>query len=117
MRLTGRNTCHRRGRTRADAQELSARRFCCAVLELVESLLHLRQKAEAESAGGIRNSALLDAKHPGWQEELPIYVPAEAEALVAELLTGLLDEKMTGLSTVGVEARRYLVNRSGQWLP
>ena len=42
---------------------------------------------------------------------MPIYVPAEDEALVAELLTGLLDEKMTGLTTEGVEVRRYLVKR------
>ena len=81
------------------------------------SLLELRRKAEAESAGGVRNSALLDAKHPGWRDELPIYVPAEDEALVAELLTGLLDEKMTGLTTEGVEVRRYLVKRDGEWRP
>ena len=48
---------------------------------------------------------------------LPIYVPPEDEALVAELLTGLLDETMAGLATEGVEARRYLVNRNGEWLP
>ncbi|MBR1240306.1 hypothetical protein JQ620_09230 [Bradyrhizobium sp. AUGA SZCCT0274] len=103
-----------RGRMRKSYQHDD---FVALCSELVESLLHLRQIAEAESAGGIRNSALLDAKHPGWQDQLPIYVPAEDEALVTELLTGLLDEKMTGLSTVGVEARRYLVNRSGHWLP
>ncbi len=91
--------------------------FVALCSELVEGLLHLRRKAEAERRGGIRNSALLDAKHPGWRDELPIYVPAEDEALVAELLTGLLDEKMSGLSTEGVEVRRYLVNRNGEWRP
>ena len=100
-----------RGRMRKSYQHDD---FVALCSELVESLLHLRRKAEAESAGGIRNSALLDAKHPGWRDELPIYVPAEDEALVAELLTGLLDEKMTGLSTEGVEARRYLVKRNGR---
>ena len=58
----------------------------------------MRRKAEAESASGVRNSALLDATHQSWRDELPIYVPAKDEALVAELLTGLLDERMTGLS-------------------
>jgi hypothetical protein len=89
--------------------------FVALCSELVQRLLHLRQKAETEGADGIRNSALLDVKYPGWRDELPIYVPTEDEALVAELLTGLLDEKMTGLATEGVEARRYLVKRGGEW--
>jgi hypothetical protein len=89
--------------------------FIALCSELVASLLELRQKAEAESRDGIRNSALLDAKHPGWRDELPIYVPIEDEALAAELLTGLLDEKMTGLAVEGVEVRRYLVKREGEW--
>jgi len=91
--------------------------FIALCSELVMTLLELRQKAEAESPGGIRNSALLDAKHPGWRDELPIYVPAEDETLVAELLNGLIDEKMTGLTTEGVEVRRYLVRRNGEWYP
>lgn len=57
--------------------------FIALCSELVTSLLELRRKAEAESAGGVRNSALLDAKHPHWRDELPIYVPAEDEAFVA----------------------------------
>ena len=103
-----------RGRMRKSYQHDD---FVALCSELVTSLLELRRKAEAESRGGIRNSALLDAKHPGWREELPIYVPAEDEALVVELLTGLLDEKMTGLTTEGVEVRRYLVKRGGEWHP
>jgi hypothetical protein len=103
-----------RGRMRKSYQHDD---FVALCSELAESLLHLRRKAEAEATGGIRNSALLDAKHPGWRDELPIYVPAEDEALVAELLTGLLDEKMSGLSTEGVEAKRYLVKRNGEWVP
>jgi hypothetical protein len=103
-----------RGRMRKSYQHDD---FVALCSELVEKLLDLRRKAEAESAGGIRNSALLDAKHPGWRDDLPIYVPAEDEDLVTELLTGLLDEKMTGLSTMGVEVRRYLVKRNDQWLP
>ena len=91
--------------------------FVALCSELVTSLLELRRKAEAESAGGVRNSALLDAKHPGWRDELPIYVPVEDEALVAELLTGLLDERMTGLTVEGVEVRRYLVKRECEWHP
>ena len=87
------------------------------MLGVVASLLGLRQKAEAESRNGIRNSALLDAKLPGWRDELPIYVPVEDEALVAELLTGLLDERMTGLTVEGVEVRRYLVERECEWHP
>jgi hypothetical protein len=103
-----------RGRMRKSYQHDD---FIALCSELVASLLELRQKAEAESRDGIRNSALLDAKHPGWRDELPIYVPAEDEALVAELLTGLLDEKMTGLTVQGVEVRRYLVKREGEWHP
>lgn len=91
--------------------------FVALCSELVERLLDLRRTAEAEGAGSIRNSALLDIRRPGWREDLPIYVPAQDEALVTELLTGLLDEKMTGLSTEGVEARRYLVKSNGRWIP
>lgn len=103
-----------RGRMRKSYQHDD---FIALCSELVTSLLKLRRQAETESAGGIRNSALLDTKQPGWRDELPIYVPAEDEALIAELLTGLLDEKMIGLTTDGVEVRRYLVNRDGEWWP
>lgn len=103
-----------RGRMRKSYQHDD---FIALCSELVTSLLELRRTAETESAGGVRNSALLDAKYPYWRDELPIYVPAEDEALVAELLTGLLDEKMTGLTTEGVTARRYLVKRNGEWRP
>ena len=103
-----------RGRMRKSYQHDD---FIALCSELVASLLGLRQKAEAESRNGIRNSALLDAKLPGWRDELPIYVPVEDEALVAELLTGLLDERMTGLTVEGVEVRRYLVERECEWHP
>jgi hypothetical protein len=103
-----------RGRMRKSYQHDD---FIALCSELVTGLLELRRKAEAESAGGVRNSALLDAKHPHWRDALPIYVPAKDEALVAELLTGLLDEKMAGLTTEGVEVRRYLVKRDGEWRP
>ena len=103
-----------RGRMRKSYQHDD---FVALCSELVASLLKLREKAEAESRDGIRNSALLDAKHRGWREDLPIYVPAEDEALVAELLIGLLDEKMTGLTTDGVEVRRYLIKREDDWHP
>ncbi|MER8975273.1 STY4851/ECs_5259 family protein [Mesorhizobium sp. M0800] len=103
-----------RGRMRKSYQHDD---FVALCSELVERLLDLRRTAEAEGAGSIRNSALLDIRRPGWREDLPIYVPAQDEALVTELLTGLLDEKMTGLSTEGVEARRYLVKSNGQWVP
>ena len=103
-----------RGRMRKSYQHND---FVALCSELVESLLQLRQKAESDGAGSVRNSALLDARYPGWRDELPIYVPAEDEALVAELLTGLLDERMSGLTTEGVEARRYLIKRDGTWRP
>jgi len=103
-----------RGRMRKSYQHDDFVELCS---ELVEGLLNLRRTAEAESTAGVRNSALLDARHPGWRDELPIYVPPQDEALVIELLTGLLDEKMTGLTTEGVEARRFLVKRNGEWLP
>jgi hypothetical protein len=103
-----------RGRMRKSYQHDD---FVALCSELVENLLHLRRKAEAEGTGGVRNSALLDVLHPNWRDELPIYVPPEDEALVAELLTGLLDEKMTGLTTEGVEVRRQLVKRNNEWVP
>jgi hypothetical protein len=101
-----------RGRMRKSYQRDD---FVALCSELVAALLQLRRKAEVEGAGGIRNSALLDARYPGWRDELPIYVPTEDEALVTELLNGLLDEKMTGLATEGVEVRRYLVKSDGEW--
>lgn len=91
--------------------------FVALCSELAERLLHFRRKAEAEGTRQIRNSALLDSKYPGWRDELPIYVPAEDEALVTELLSGLLNERMSGLATEGVEVRRYLVKREGEWHP
>jgi hypothetical protein len=103
-----------RGRLRKSYQHDD---FVALCSELVTGLLELRHKAEAESATGIRNSALLDVRYPDWRDELPIYVPTEDEALVAELLTGLLNEKMIGLTTEGVEVRRYLVKRDGEWHP
>jgi hypothetical protein len=103
-----------RGRMRKSYQHDD---FVALCSELIEKLLQLRRKAETESASGVRNSALLDARHPGWRDELPIYLPPEDEALAVELLTGLLDEKMTGLATEGVEARRYLIKRNGEWAP
>lgn len=103
-----------RGRVRKSYQHDD---FVALCSELAASLLHLRQRAEAESAGSVRNSTLLDARYPGWRDKLPIYVPPQDEALVAELLMGLLDEKMTGLATEGVEARRYLVKQNGEWIP
>ena len=103
-----------RGRVRKSYQHDD---FVALCSELAVKLLVLRQDVEAEAARGIRNSVLLDVKHPGWRDELPVYVPPEDEALVDELLTGLLDEKMSGLATEGVEARRYLVKRNGEWHP
>ena len=91
--------------------------FVAVCSELAMAILRLRQQAEANGVGGIANSAILDATQPGWREELPIHVPAEDEALARELLTGLLDEKLAGLLTRGVDARRYLVQHDGVWTP
>jgi hypothetical protein len=103
-----------RGRMRKSYQHDD---FVALCAELAGSLLDFRRKAEAEGAPGVRNSMLLDSRYPGWRDELPIYVPAEDEALVNELLSGLMDEKMTGLTTEGVEARRFLTKRDGEWHP
>jgi hypothetical protein len=63
--------------------------FVALCSELVGTLLQLRQKAEAEGAGGgIRNSAFLDAKYPGWREELPIYIPEEVGHRALKRATG-----------------------------
>jgi hypothetical protein len=57
--------------------------FVALCSELVERLLHLRRKAEAEGASGIRNSALLEARYPGWREKaqpagtLPTYLNSD----------------------------------------
>ena len=103
-----------RGRMRRGYQHEDFLALCS---ELACKLLEFRREAEAAGDGGIRNTALLDARHPGWRDELPIYVPEADEGLATELLTGLLDDKMTGLATDGVEARRYLVRRDGVWHP
>lgn len=87
----------------------------CAEFSL--AILKLREEAEAGGLSGISNSAILNATHPGWQEELPIHVPAENEDLAKQLLTGLLDEKLSGLATRGIEVRRYLFRRDGEWSP
>jgi hypothetical protein len=66
-----------RGRMRKSYQHDD---FVALCSELVERLVQLRQNAEAEGTREIRNSALLDAKYPGWRDELPIYVPAEDDS-------------------------------------
>lgn len=103
-----------RGRMRKSYQRDDFVELCA---ELADRLIRLRQEAEAAGGGRITNSALLDANHPNWRDELPLYVPAEDSGLVSEFLTGLLDEKMSGLATEGVETRRFLVKKEGQWLP
>ncbi|MCT8992295.1 STY4851/ECs_5259 family protein [Chelativorans sp. SCAU2101] len=85
--------------------------------ELAEKLLYLRNEAEKASGGRMSNSSILDAIHPDWFEELPLYVSTENRAPVLELLTGLLDERIEGLTTEGVEVRRLLVQRDGKWQP
>lgn len=91
--------------------------FVALCAELAWKLMELRRKAETLGGGAIRNSTLLDIYHPGWREDLPVYVPAEDEALAAELLSGLLNERLTGLSNEGVEVKRYLLKRDGMWQP
>lgn len=95
-----------RGRMRGSYQHDD---FIALCSELVSSLIQLRAEAESNQHLVIRNSSLLDVIHPGWREMLPIYVPPADEALVDELLTGLLNERMTGLITDGVEVHRYLI--------
>ncbi|MDQ6436651.1 STY4851/ECs_5259 family protein [Mesorhizobium sp. LHD-90] len=90
--------------------------------ELAERLLHWRSVAEREagpsgSAQALRNTQLLDAKHPLWREELPVYVGKDDEIVVEGLLAGLVDEKLGGLSTEGVGAKRFLIQRAGCWKP
>lgn len=91
--------------------------FVAVCAELAGVVLGLRQQAEERGLAGVNNSEILDAIHADWRNELPIYVPAEEEALARELLTGLLDEKFTGHVVRGIEARRYLMLRDGEWLP
>lgn len=103
-----------RGRMRKSYQRDDFVELCA---ELAGRLIHLRREAEAAGGGKITNSVVLDAKHPNWRDELPLYIPARDTDLISELLTGLLDEKMSGLATEGVEIRRFLVKQGGQWRP
>ena len=91
--------------------------FVALCSELAWHLLRLRSLVETNAGEMIRNSALLDIKRPNWRSELPVYVPEEDDAVAAELLTGLLDEKLTGLTTEGVETRRFLVKQRDGWVP
>ncbi|MCO6409060.1 STY4851/ECs_5259 family protein [Hoeflea alexandrii] len=91
--------------------------FVALCAELAGAVLGLRRQAEERGLSGVNNSAILDAIHADWRQDLPIYVPAEDEALARELLTGLLDEKFSGHVARGIEARRYLTLRDGEWLP
>ena len=92
--------------------------FIALCSELAEKLLYWRRAAETEGGTDrVTNTQILDARHPGWREDLPIYVPTDDEHLLADLLSGLLNEKISGLSTSGVEVRRYLVQHDGAWFP
>ncbi|MFJ5486144.1 STY4851/ECs_5259 family protein [Hansschlegelia beijingensis] len=91
--------------------------FVALCSELAYQLIQLRRIAEAEGTAGVRNTALLDARRPGWRDDLPLYVAAEDEAFASELLGRLIDEKLEGLTTEGVEARRFLVRKDGEWRP
>lgn len=91
--------------------------FVALCAELAWRLLELRREVESASGGAIRNSALLDLHHPGWRDELPVHVPPEDEALATELISGLLDERLTGLTVEGVEAKRFLLKRGEAWRP
>ncbi|MBE1203682.1 STY4851/ECs_5259 family protein [Aminobacter carboxidus] len=103
-----------RGRMRKSYQRDDFIELCA---ELAARLIQLRREAEDIGGGKIANSAVLDVKHPGWLDELPLYVAAKDSGLVSGLLTDLLDEKLSGLATEGVEARRFLVKQDGQWRP
>jgi hypothetical protein len=81
--------------------------FVAVCAELAGAVLSLRRQAEERGLAGVNNSAILDAIHADWRNELPIYVSSEDEALARELLTGLLDEKFTSHTMRGIEARRY----------
>jgi hypothetical protein len=101
-----------RGRMRQSYQHDD---FIALCSELIATLIQLRTEAEANQHLAIRNSSLLDSIHPGWRDTLPIYVPPADEALADELLSGLLNERMTGLNTEGVEICRYLIRRNDVW--
>lgn len=85
--------------------------------ELVERILHWRRKAETETRGRIPAAAYLDGRYPDWRADLPLHMPADAEHLARELMTGLVQDDMTVPPTAGVGARRYLVGGPGRWLP
>jgi len=100
------------GRMRKSYRHEDFIELCC---EVADQLIDLRRRAEAKAVPGVSNSVLLDGAFPGWRDELPIYLPGDDEKLVDELLTGLLDEKISDLATEGVEIKRFLVKQGGEW--
>ncbi|WP_420392106.1 STY4851/ECs_5259 family protein [Acuticoccus sp.] len=88
--------------------------FADRVAELAERIIHWRTRIAADRQG-IASVAYLDATHPGWRGELPIYTrPGDRRA--GALVDGLLREKVS-LSTADVRATRYLMKVDGTWRP
>lgn len=89
--------------------------FVALAAELAHRLLQWRKEAE-DKAPAMDALLYLDGQHPNWRDGLPIYVPP-GDTHARELVSGLLNEKITGLATTGVGARRFLVKTETGWKP
>lgn len=82
--------------------------------ELCERLLYWRRQAEAAQPG-MDPVIYLDGLHTEWRRDLPIYVPVGQDSGLTRLLNGLMRERLSGPSTVGVSACRLLILKDGIW--
>ncbi|ESQ74518.1 STY4851/ECs_5259 family protein [Asticcacaulis sp. AC402] len=90
--------------------------FIDACAELVHRVLYWRRTADTE-APQVDAVVYLDACHPHWRADLPVYVPKTESHEARILLNGLMNEPLTGLAVSGIQANRYLFLEKGEWIP
>lgn len=80
--------------------------------DLAMAVVAVRRSADAEAgAAGIPVAAWLDAKKPGWKNQLPVSLDAKANGLINELLAVRPQRLASGY----LDAARYLARIEGQW--
>lgn len=97
---------------RAYRQEI----FYALAADLAMEVVRLRREVEnEEQARGIPISAWLDAKRPGWRDELPI---AAGTVAAAQLVDGLMQaEAITSIRGSAIGCERLLRREGGTWRP
>lgn len=90
--------------------------FIALCAELVGSVLVWRRVASSEAAG-LDPVAYLDARHAGWRDEIPLYLPAGDRGIATDLLNGLVRALPSHLIGDGVDCIRLLVHTDGAWRP